>query len=671
MTQQNHLTDQYASVIVDCPLGVLDYRVGEDMTVAVGDRVVVPLGNRKLVGIVVSVKAATTIEKKIRCIQKVLSETRPLNDEWLGFTHFAANYYIRSWGESALSALPRYFRTVPGVRREASLKRIREAKVKTVAAQPRPELNEEQRLAVETITNGKGYRPYVLFGVTGSGKTEVYLRVMEQTLQSDSEAQVLLLVPEINLTPQLEQRVRERFEGEYVTTLHSALTQTERAKHWLAVHEGRSRVLVGTRLAVFASFKNLKLIIVDEEHDASYKADDGLRFSARDLALKRAQSNAIACVLGSATPSLETWAKVRAKTATMIELKHRAKEASKLPGIEVVEAVRGNSAGFSPRTQQAIDEALKAHRQVLVFINRRGYAPTMTCGACGWVSRCAHCSGFTVYHKQEQVLVCHHCGTKYPLPRACPVCGNQDIEVLGAGTQRIEEAIASCWSQARVLRIDRDSAADKESAQKAFESVHHGEADIVIGTQMIAKGHDFQNVGLVVAMHVDALLMSSNLHAQEQLFATLMQVAGRAGRSEAPGNVIVQTRFTRHPLFQALVKHDYTAFADRLLQERQEELAPPFACQALILTKSRTLEMCLQALSEVAREAEALAADGQVRVYDPVPMTLMRLMDEERAQLLVEAESRGALNRFLWQLCERIRIPSSVAWTIEVDPDSI
>ena len=665
---QHTLTDQFVRVIVQAPIGPLDYRVDETTNVAVGDRVLVTLGTRHVVGIVVKVTAFSAVEsRKLKKVIRVLGETVPFSREWLELTRFTANYYVRSWGEIALSSLPRFFRLLPRARREASLKRIREITQPKTLAGTIPPLNTEQQEAVRVVSSASGFSPFVLFGVTGSGKTEVYLQIMQEVLRKKPENQVLLLVPEINLTPQLEERVRERFPDQMVVTLHSALNDGERARNWLAVHEGRARILVGTRLAIFASFRHLSLVLVDEEHDDSYKSDDGARFSARDLAIKRAQMNAVACVLGSATPSLETWDKVQKGLYRVLRLSHRAVKEAKLPEIAVVDRRNERGAVFVSEVREAVDETLRQGRQVLIFINRRGYAPTVTCPACGWVSRCLHCSGFTVFHKKEGRLVCHHCSASYPVPERCPTCGNPGLESVGTGTQRIEEALNVLWPDARVLRIDRDSVRTKSQAQKAFSDVHTGKADIVVGTQMISKGHDFKRVGLVVILNADALLVSPSIKAEERLFSLLLQVSGRAGRSGDPGRVLIQSRFPEHPLYREVMDQDYEDFAKRALSERYETRLPPFVRQALLLSRAKTLE-CALGFLERARETAERINRGRVVLYDPVPMSLMRLKDEERAQLLVEAMTRAQLNAFLIEWVSVLENEHNVFWTVEVDP---
>ena len=664
----------YAKVLVDAPgLAPLDYAVPSDVLIAIGDRVVVGLRTRNVVGIVVGLQSEPDFTlSRVRSIKAVLRETAPLSEEWLSLTKFAAQYYVRSWGEAAVPVLPLFFRKLPGVRREAQLSKIRELKLGQVTKTEKPQLNLEQRHAVEKIVSRmEEFSPFLLFGVTGSGKTEVYLHIIEEVLARDSEAQVLLLVPEINLTPQLESRVRSRFPAEAVVSLNSEFSDTERARAWLAVHEGRARVLVGTRMAIFASFKKLATIIVDEEHDSSFKAGDGLRFSARDLAVWRARKNRIPVVLGSATPSIESWQQALSERYELLTLRQRAVQHAQLPEIRLLGTPeRGKGDVFTIEAVEAIQSYLTRGKQVLVFLNRRGYAPVLSCPSCGWVSTCKRCSTFAVFHKKSRLLACHHCGWQSPVPEACPSCGNLDNIPRGMGTERVEEQLSQLFPEARLLRIDRDSVSRKHEAEKAFAKVHRGEVDILIGTQMVAKGHDFSNVGLVVILNADAQILSPDVRAKERLFATLMQVAGRAGRHGERGRVLIQTRLPEESLFAFLEKQDYEGFAHSLIVERKENWCVPFVYQALLTAQAKTLAEALYFLNEVSKTGMSLAPED-VRVFDAVPMPLVRLMDVERAQLLIEADSRASLNKFLWQWQATFRAPSGIDWSLEVDPSSI
>lgn len=664
----------FVKVIVDTPvLGPLDYRLPGDMTAAVGDRVVVPLGTRRVVGIVVAVSTVCDFDaSKTRAVSRVLSDIPPLPDAWLKLTAFAARYYVRTWGEAAMGGLPLFLKRMPGKRHEQTMARLRKpVEAKSVPEAAKPELTDEQSAVLEAMGKKAGFAPFLLFGVTGAGKTEVYLRLIEDALAREPGGQVLLLVPEINLTPQLMDRVKGRFPGRNVAVLHSELSDGERAAQWLAVHEGRADILVGTRTAIFASFKKLSLIIVDEEHDGSYKAGDGLRFHARDLAVWLARHLDIPVLLGSATPSLESWANAKKGVYECLTLTKRAAASALLPAIEFGEPpARGQEGLMTPETRERIEATLAAGRQVLVFMNRRGYSPVLFCPSCNWVSACEHCSTFTVFHKRERRLICHHCGYQTEVPRACPDCGNIDILPRGAGTERLEEELQRTFPDRRILRIDRDSVTQKHAAEKAFKKVHDGEVDILVGTQMVAKGHDFKNVGLVVILNADAQLLSPATRAREQLFATLMQVAGRAGRHGERGTVFIQTRLSLDPLFEALAKQDYPLFADRTLAEREANAMVPYTYQALLTAQAPTLAQALGFLNDAVAKGLALA-DDDIRLYDPVPMTIVRLMELERAQLLVECDERAKLNRFLHRWVATLRETTGVSWSLEVDPTDV
>ncbi|OXS94835.1 primosomal protein N' [Pandoraea apista] len=520
--------------------------------------------------------------------------------------------------------------------------------------------------------------PFLLYGVTGSGKTEVYLRVVAEALcQPDS--QVLVLVPEINLTPQLEGVFRKRFPDETLVTLHSGLAEGERARHWLAAHRGEARIVLGTRLAVMASLPHLRLIVVDEEHDPSYKQQEGLRYSARDLAIWRANRLRIPVVLGSATPSLDSWRRAEQGRYVRLAMPERATPDAVLPRVSLIDMEierkrqRTVHEGLSQPLLAAIRARFDAGEQSLLFLNRRGYAPVLNCDACGWISDCRRCSAHMVLHKPERRLRCHHCGAESRIPHACPDCGNQDLAPLGRGTQRIEEALAEHFPDARLARIDADSTRRKGSAQALFAQVHAGEVDILIGTQMVAKGHDFRNVTLVGVVNADSALFSHDFRAAERLFAQLMQVAGRAGRAaraDGPGDVLIQTRYASHPLFASLMRHDYAGFAAQQLEERRVAALPPYTHQALLRAEARRLDDAMTFLKQ-AREIAATPAlhDPRISLWDPVPMTMVRIAGTERAQLVIESPHRGALQRFLTDWMGELRaLKAPVRWHLEVDP---
>ncbi|MFM0020806.1 primosomal protein N' [Paraburkholderia azotifigens] len=541
-----------------------------------------------------------------------------------------------------------------------------------------PTLTDEQTAAVEAIRDAQSFAPFLLHGVTGSGKTEVYLRALAGLLATNPQAQALVLVPEINLTPQFEAAFRARFasmDDTEIVTLHSGLAEGERARNWFAAHTGRARIVLGTRLAVLASLPHLAIIVVDEEHDPAYKQQEGLRYSARDLAIWRAKQLGVPVVLGSATPSLESWWQVEQGRYKRLTLSRRAVADAVLPTVRLVdledERRRGRASveGLSGPLIAALKARLERSEQSLVFLNRRGYAPQLACDACGWVAGCPRCSAYVVLHKPERALRCHHCGWESRIPRSCPECGNVDIAPLGRGTQRIEEALAGAVPGARVLRIDADSTRRKGSAQALFSDVHAGEVDILVGTQMIAKGHDFRRVSLVGVLNADTALFSHDFRASERLFAQLMQVSGRAGRGGLPGEVLVQTRYPRHALYHALARHDYVGFANSTLAERRDAHLPPFVYQAMLRAEGRTLDAALTFLQQAAGALTDIPAASHVTVYDAVPLTIVKVMHVHRAQLLIESASRAALQSTLraWQPVLRT-LKGVLRWSIEVDP---
>ncbi len=670
----------YAEIVVDLPLGQpLTYRIDEaDRQALPGTCCVVQVGRRELIGVCVELsRQAGLPAEKIRPVRRWLDAVAPLDAHWLAFTRFAADYYQHPWGQVAVPALPPFLRTPPGPRWASSLKRLRDAAVTAAdeapAAAP-PELNAEQSGAVEAIVTRQGFAPMLLHGVTGSGKTEVYLTAIERLLARDAQAQALLLVPEIGLTPQLQSRLRSRFAGQPIVCLHSGLPAAERSAAWLAAHEGRARIVLGTRLAVFASLPRLRLLVVDEEHDASYKAGDGVRYSARDLAVKRAQMLGVPVILGSATPALESWAQANGGRYRLLSLPRRATEAAQ-PQVELIDQRQHKAAsGLTEPLRLALEQTVARGEQALLFINRRGYAPVVACAACGWLSACPKCAVFAAFHKTDGALHCHHCGWRSRVPRACPTCGNQNLDAVGHGTQRLEETLAAALPGARILRIDRDSTRRRGAADAALATVHAGEVDVLVGTQMIAKGHDFQRVSLVGVVNADAQLVSHDFRAPERLFSTILQVAGRAGRSGLPSRVLVQTRYPAHPLFAALCRFDYEGFARSQLAEREAAGMPPFVPQALLTAQARSLEAALAFLAHARSLGRALPETATL--YDPVPMPLARLAGVFRAQMLVEAPRRSQLQDFLREWLARLRAGDAsplprVQWQIEVDPQEI
>ena len=716
------------SVLVQAPAhsgigGALHYEHGQAL--APGTLVRVPLGARETLGVVVPhlETSSPPASTALRAVAAVLEDLPPLSPTWLQLIQFTAQYYQRSPGEVALSALPPSLRDLDGTQLARRLKRMPTAAIaawqapspETNADQQgqapmpkRPTLSDEQQQALNTLNAEGG--PFLLFGSTGSGKTEVYLRSVEALLERDPQAQALLMVPEINLTPQLEARVHERFAprwgGQAIVSMHSGLTPAQRLRSWLSAHCGQARIVLGTRMSVLASIPHLQLIVVDEEHDPSYKQQEGARYSARDLAVYRGRLEQARVVLGSATPSLESWQHSeptadgeRAPRYRRIHMPSRIGQGA-LPTVRRVDMnLQPRQTVFSGVLLEAMRERVRAGEQVLVLLNRRGYSPVLHCKSCGWKSECRHCSAFRVFHKIDRSLRCHHCGMTDRVPRSCPGCGDADLGMLGRGTELLEEQLMELLGDltgpdgqpVRVARMDADSTRKQGALEAQLAQVHAGDVDILVGTQMIAKGHDFRRVGLVAALDPDGSLFSSDFRAPERLFALLMQAGGRAGRDAARTQsraceLWVQTFYPQHPLFEALRQHDYPAFARQQLTEREQAGMPPFSAQALVRAEARQQEAA-QAFLNAAREAgETVLAQmqsqtahdlsGAVQLFAAVPMSLQRVANVERAQMLIESPSRVWLQSFLsqWQPqlhALRQQHRQVIRWAIDVDPQAI
>jgi primosomal protein N' (replication factor Y) (superfamily II helicase) len=686
------------SILVQTPAhsqvaGTLSYL--SEQALAPGTLVRVPLGRRETLGVVWDPPATAGEEvasDRLRPINSALDALAPLTPAWRRLVDFAAAYYQRASGEVALAALPPQLRELDPVRLARRLKRLDATEGGGPQGDSAPSLTPEQQAVLAQIENDAG--PFLLFGATGSGKTEVYLRSVQALLERDAAAQALVMVPEINLTPQLEARFAARFGAQAVVSLHSGMTNPQRLKSWLAAHSGSARIVLGTRMAVFASMPRLKLIVVDEEHDPSYKQQEGARYSARDLAVYRGRLEGAKVILGSATPSLESWHHSRpaAEGGRYVRLlmPSRVGDGSALPLVRRVDMNhQPKHAVFSLPLLQALKDRIARSEQSMVFLNRRGYAPVLHCSDCEWKSECPHCSAFRVFHKIDRTLRCHHCGFTERVPRACPSCGSPDIRPMGRGTEKLEEHLAELLADVtrpdgtpvRIARIDADTTRLKGELEAQLAQVHAGEVDVLVGTQMIAKGHDFRRITLVATINTDSALFSSDFRAPERLFSLLMQAAGRAGRdaqSGAHSEMWVQTLHPTHPLFEALKRHDYPAFATRQLTEREQAGLPPFSFQALVRAEARTQETAQEFLTAASAEGAAMAGELGVTLYPAVPMTVQRVANVERAQMLVESASRAALQRFLsdWhQTLHAVRQGPQgkglIRWAVDVDPLAI
>ena len=657
---------------------LLDYT--SERPLAPGTLVRVPLGRRDVPGLVWDSAAdGATTSMELRPVGEALDAMPPLPADWRALIVFAAAYYQRGLGELAMAVLPPELRKIDNTRLARRVARALSATRPDPGALPevlRPSLNDEQVAALQAIAQAR--RPLLLHGVTGSGKTEVYLHAAEETLRKGRQA--LVLVPEINLTPQLEARFAQRFPGHVMVTLHSGLTPAQRLRHWLMAHLGLADLVLGTRLAVFAPMPRLGLIVVDEEHDPSFKQQEGARYSARDLAVWRAHQHQVAVVLGSATPSLESWQRVQEGRYQHVPLAQRigggAMPRVRLLDMTQVPRLEGGERVLAPALLAAIQERIARGEQSLLLLNRRGYAPVLHCGACSWKSGCPHCSAWRVFHKSDRTLRCHHCGFSERVPRACPDCGNLDISPVGRGTEKLQEQLAALLPQARIGRIDADSTRGVGSLEQQLAAVHAGEVDVLVGTQMVAKGHDFRRVTLVAAVNPDGALFSSDFRAPERLFSLLMQAAGRAGRDAEQAQrseMWVQTWNVRHPIYAALKAHDYESFAAEQLDERRSAGLPPFAALALIRADARTNAVATGFLQDAARLAREHAG---VTVYEPVPPFVAKVADVERMQMLLESPSRMALQRMLADWLPalqglRAQHKGLLRWAVDVDPLSI
>jgi primosomal protein N' (replication factor Y) len=549
------------------------------------------------------------------------------------------------------------------------------ARVPDMPIAPQPELNEEQVLAVEQIVQAsQAFKAWLIHGITGSGKTEVYIRLIQHALQQN-DAQVLVLVPEINLTPQLEARFRSRLPNFQLVSLHSNLSESERLHNWQLSQSGTAKIVIGTRLSIFTPLPQLKLIIIDEEHDSSYKQQDSMRYHARDVALVRAKRLNIPVVLGSATPALESWhnataSKQQANKYGLLSLRQRAVTAAQLPNIECIDTTKVHlQQGLTPQLIAALKLRLARKEQSLLFINRRGYSPVLLCSACHWIAPCTRCSSKMVVHLGQRKLRCHHCGHEQRIPNQCPSCGNADLHPTGHGTQRLEQTLAQLLPTARIARVDRDSISRKDALVEILDQVHNQEIDILVGTQMLAKGHDFPNLTLVGVIDTDSALHSPDFRASERLFAQLMQVAGRAGRADKAGQVIIQTQFPEHALFNALRVQDYVSYANTMLQEREQVQFPPYVFMALLRAEANDYSLVQQFLQQAFELARSF--ESQVLVYDPVRPQMERLKGMERAHVLMQASHRPALQQLLKHLCAQLRglpIAAKVRWAVDVNP---
>ena len=723
----------YHRIAVNVPLsdGLLTYSHSEPLPQ--GARVLVPFRNKTVVGIVWETDIAPDMDAaRILSIQTTFSDELPLPESWRDLLSFTSRYYHYPTGQAVFAALPQGLKetravempqpplfyalneagraqTPPPARFNkkaalwdallsggmtmAALKQVNAQAAKliedwakqgwietTEAAKSVLEschgqalhsefvLNADQQKASDEIQTAFGkFQPFLLYGITGSGKTEVYFDAMAKVLAQGR--QVLFLLPEINLTPQLLKRVENRFADVPTAVLHSQMAAGKRTQDYLRAMLGQAKLVIGTRLAVFTPMDDVGLIVVDEEHDGSFKQDNELRYHARDLAVWRAKQSGCPVVLGSATPSLESWHKAQSGAYRLLQLTERAHTAAQLPQVDILNVGRLKlDNGFSPQALQLLKQNFEAGGMSLVYLNRRGFAPALFCGDCGHTFGCPNCSAKMVLHQRARQLRCHHCDHREPIPFKCPDCGNQDLTAVGHGTQRVEETLRAFLPKAAVVRVDRDSTAHKNDWADLYRRIADNEIDILVGTQMLAKGHDFARLNLVIVLNADGSLYSADFRAPERLFAELMQVSGRAGRADKPGKVLIQTQLPEHPVFAAVKAQDYAVFAENELNERQMFAMPPFGFQTAVRADAPRVADAMEFLN-AAKETLAPLLPESVSQFGAAPMLMVRLAERERAQIFLESPSRQDLHRAvsLWVQVLQQNRDGKIRWSVDVD----
>lgn len=659
------------NVVVDVPLNKM-FSYTTEIDIAIGSRVLVEFHRKPRVAFVIEYTDNPAVElSKLKPILQVFDEA--LNLETLDLIKFAAKYYVSPLGQTLFTAIPTNFK------KPLDLKLTnRKSKVKAEVKLPLKKIAltaEQQQIIIAIKAKFNEYHPAILYGITGSGKTEVYLELIAETLLQKKQA--LVLVPEINLTPQLLARFKRRFKDAVIHTLTSSSTVLARVKGYLDAENGVADIIIGTRLSVFTPFKDLGIIIVDEEHDNSFKQNEGLRYHARDLAVYRARYNNIPIILGSATPSLETLYNYKLARYQVYKLTARAVDSSALPIIKIIDLNTNNeNNGLSNPVINAINERLKKKEISLVFINRRGYAPSVSCYDCGFVIACKNCSTNMVLHKEKygNSLKCHHCGFTQTKINICPKCHSQHLYALGNGSQKIEEALAGNFPEANVCRIDQDTMSSKKDWVELYNKIHNNEIDILVGTQMLAKGHDFHNITLVVGLNVDSSLFSYDFRATEILFTQLTQVSGRAGRGEKSGEVFLQTKYPEHSVFQFLLRHDFIGFANHTLVERKLTNLPPYSYYAMLRASGADIDKTLDYLNNIIKLANKSINIQGVIQYPGVPAVLQRLKNRERTQALIQSNDREKLHQYLRRLMEILEVNPprfGIVWNLDIDPIEI
>lgn len=679
--------DQFIRVAIPSPLHqYFDYLPPENFSPAhtsslqFGSRVLAPFGTRQVIGFILAIVSETNVPlSKIKHIIQILDDKPLWPKEILELLKWTSNYYHYPLGEIFNQVLPPFLRKHPD---QITIQKIRRSKktskatipivttnVNTTAANIHTSeqnftINQHQQIAIDTILrtiNKKSFKTFLIDGVTGSGKTEVYLKIIAPVLEQGKQA--LILVPEINLTPQTVERFAKRFPTITTTIIHSQLNTKERFNSWLATKEGRAAIIIGTRSAIFTPMLNPGIIIIDEEHDQSFKQQSNLRYSARDLSIMRGKLENIPIVLGSATPSLESFVNATRQRYVSLQLPERAGDAIH-PPIHLID-MRNQKIidGLAIGLIEAIERHLKQQGQILIFLNCRGYAPILLCNSCGWIADCNNCDAHLTLHRKTQKLHCHHCGAIYDIPQICgnDNCDKKSLYALGLGTEKLESIVPKLFPGITTVRIDSDTTNCKGIINKMLATIYSGESKILIGTQMLAKGHHFPNVTMVAILNVDNGLFSSDFRASEHLAQLIMQVSGRAGRAERPGEVYIQTHHPHHPLLQRLIQHGYHSFAQAALRERSEAALPPFSHLALMRCESKNKEHALAFLT--AMKDEGLKLNQQIKILGPTTAPMERKAGFYQAQLLFQSINRATLQQLLAHLVKRAHELKTTATT--------
>ncbi len=647
------------------PLPLFDYLAPHDTSIeniCIGMRICVPFGKKEVIGLIVEKGESTLPPSKLKAALSLPDTFALFSPEMITWFKQAANYYHHPIAEVIFTGLPALLKKNLPIAQLLSTRKSRLVQATPPKLEHNPLiLTQEQEQAIEAISsNLSQFTCYLLKGITGSGKTEVYLQAIERCLPK----QVLILIPEIALAPQTCQRVIDRF-GEKAAIYHSQLSPVKKLSAWHTAFSSEKQIIIGTRSALFLPFKNLGMIIIDEEHDISFKQQEGFLFSARDMAIWRAKLANIPIVLGSATPSLESLHNCHLNRFVPLVLSERPNEAV-LPSVKLIDTnLEKLNQGLSHALILAMKKALASHQQSLLFINRRGYAPTVMCVQCFWQAKCPHCAGRLTYHLQYEQLRCHVCvGAYQPFPAHCPSCQSPKIKAIGLGTERVESALSHLFPNAQIARIDSDTITTPKKLNTALDKIHSGESQILIGTQLLAKGHHFPNVTVVGILHIDSGLYSTDFRATERTAQLITQVSGRAGRANLPGTVYLQTALPQHPLLQAILLGGYDAFARYILNERQQTYLPPFSHLAIIRAKGKSKEALVETLSHLKSH---LTCQQEVKLLGPIMSDSSRHKDSHQAQLWVLADKRSALQLTLKQLSD-FSPPYSVKLAIDVDP---